>query len=843
MTLKKEMAPPVSGITRSTKNATKVRSLEVVDKYTENRDLIEEPTFPRFSYFKKPITNIKPSSELTMEEVHEMIISDSFEGITNQLRSIAEPIAESKFKAEKFDHVTFNGTFHKRNDKALKIPSKHFVIDVDKVGEKLMELRKRIISDKVLSPQLVFKSPRGNGLKIVVRISSEIIDYSAKSKIMNPIWQAVNSYFVKEYSDLLTANDKGEIIDGACKDVSRACFLCHDANAYLNVNEVVLSHDFIEANQPQLAEEKPRKTALKSSVKRLVNPSTTLADLARRHLLPAENHHPNLLAFIGAAKTIGLPVEHTLNFINEQVHISAESTCSEGAKLIELANDIYNRYGTDSEGVQYLTQISFGYKILMFKYQKDVGFVLSGLFYDEVRAILHQAGFAKRKIGEAFIFIQKIGCTIKEVNPEAMKGYMTDHVYSIENSICFSYQDEQYQIPPAAIRETFLKHSNNIFNSVWLQHLKINDEPIKKDTENEMFFFFQDNFVTVSKTGIHTEKWDEKNGFCIWNTQIIQHNFSFIKEFETSHFYQFLKNVTNHDEERFSTMITGIGYLLHHHFRESEGQAVIFYDESITDIKTPMGGSGKGLIVNAIKQVRYVTKIDGKHLTNENRFKWELVTPSTEVVWLDDAKNDFDFSILHTNLTDGWTIERKYLSQFVIDPQDSPKTVICSNSIIKGGGSTNRRRQFIIELSDFYSRQIIRGEEKPVEHTHGCIFFNKAAWKPNEWNMFFSLMLHCSHKYLTNGLVYSTGINVELNRFRQATSEDFAEWVSDKKFEKNTQYMTSAYFDEFIGIYYGEKSIGQRTFTSWIKEYASYKKWIFDRKQSNGITYFLFNSI
>jgi hypothetical protein len=35
MTLKKEMAPPVSGITGSPKNATKVRSLEVVDKYTK----------------------------------------------------------------------------------------------------------------------------------------------------------------------------------------------------------------------------------------------------------------------------------------------------------------------------------------------------------------------------------------------------------------------------------------------------------------------------------------------------------------------------------------------------------------------------------------------------------------------------------------------------------------------------------------------------------------------------------------------------------------------------------------------------------------------------------------
>jgi|GEM_PF-23908 len=815
---------------------------KAVCKYTENRDLIEEPLF---SYFKKPIKNIKPSGEFTLREIHEMIISDRFAGVTNHLRSLTDTAAASQFKGSKLDYVTFNGTFYNRNDAALKKPSWYFAIDIDNLGEKVAEVRERIISDKVLCPQLVFVSPRGNGLKIVVRIASEVINYSATSKIMDPIWQAVNSYFVKEYADLLTPNEKGEIIDGACKDVSRACFLCHDATAYLNVNETVLGHEFTEAYQPQQVEKNNRKTASKSSVKRTVNPRTTLEDLAVRHLLQSENHHPNLLAFIGAAKTIGQPVDHTVKFINDKVHISTGSTYSDFAKVTELCKDIYNRYGTDSEGAQYLTQVSFGYKILFFKYSRDIqSFILNGLFYDEVRTILHDAGFAKRKIGKGFVFIQKNGCIIKEVNPELMKGYMTAYVDSIENSICFSYQDEQYQIPPVAIRETFLRNSNNIFNSHWLQQLKIHDEPVKKDTENEMYFFFRDKFVTVSKKSIKQEKWDDKIGFCIWDTQIIQHDFYFIDDFTPSHFYQFLKNVTDHDDDRFITMATGIGYLLHHHFRESEGQAVLFYDESITDIKTPMGGSGKGLIINAVKQVRNVTKVDGKHLANDNRFRWELVTPSTQIVWLDDVKSDFDFSILHTNLTDGWTIERKYLSQFIIDPQDSPKTVICSNSIIQGGGSTNRRRQFIIELSDFYSKQIIKGDEKPVEQTHGCIFFNKTTWQANEWNMFFSLMLDCAYQYLNSGLVHSSGINVEINRFRQATSEDFAEWVIDQDFETNKQYETAKFFKDFVSTYYGDNpSIGQRTFTRWIKEYASYKRWKFERKQSNGTTSFLFNSI
>jgi hypothetical protein len=286
-------------------------------------------------------------------------------------------------------------------------------------------------------------------------------------------------------------------------------------------------------------------------------------------------------------------------------------------------------------------------------------------------------------------------------------------------------------------------------------------------------------------------------------------------------------------------MSTGIGYLLHHYFRESEGQAVLFYDETITDVKTPQGGSGKGLIVNAIKQLRNVTKIDGKHLDISNRFRWEQVSPSTQVVWLDDMMPDFDFSILHSNLTDGMTIERKYLSQFLIQPKDAPKTVLCSNSIIKGGGSTNRRRQFIVELSDFYSRQIIKGDEKPIEREHGCLFFDNDAWPAEEWDLFFSVMLDCAYQYLNYGLVHNTGVNVEMNRLRQATNEDFVMWAIEKVFEKNVEYDTKEHFNSFVSIYYGEThAIGQRTFTGWLKEYAAFKGGRLEIKSSNNRQYF-----
>jgi len=816
---------------------------------TENKEGFNEisnsPKDNVFSYFIKPIQNIKPSKEINLFEAWQLITGNDFEQVTTQLRSIEDIKAAKRFKASNFDYVTFNGTFTERADTAAKTASSYFTVDVDNIGEQLMQFRESIINDKVLCPQLVFISPRGNGLKIILKIDTDLLDLTANSKRTNTIWQSVNTYFSIHYANLITPTAKMEFIDPACKDLSRACFICHDATAFLNINNSgIIDADFISKYPPLLVEKFKAQKNKTSNDLRQVSPTTTLEDLAARHLNKKDNHHKEILAFVSAANTIGTPIEQTLNYLKNYVHISPQSAHSDTDKLTKEVEDIYNRYNTNSEGIHILTPITFGYKILYFKYSREAkAFILSSLFLDEIRKILHNAGFAKRKVGKNFVYIQKNGCIISEVSPENMRDYMTGYVDSIEDSICFSYQNKLYQIPPAAIRETYLKNSNNIFNKAWLEHLQEHTEPLLKDKEHEMYFFFKNVIVTVSKDGINTEDWKDKTGFCIWDEQIIQHNFDFVEDFIPSHFYKFLRNVTNNDESRLITMVTGIGYLLHHSFKESEGQTVILYDETITDTRTPQGGSGKGLIVNAIKQVRKVTKIDGKHLDATNRFKWELVTPSTQIVWLDDVKPDFDFSILHSTLTDGWTIERKYLSQFTIDTVDSPKTVICSNSIIKGGGTTNLRRQFIIELSDFYSRQIKTGNEKPIEQTHGCIFFSK-AWQLHEWNMFFSLMVDCAYQFFNSGFVYNKGVNVELNRFRQATNEDFATWIEDQDLQPNQRYETKKYYEPFVQLFYGSTHIiGQRTFTNWLRDYAAYKGWIFEVKQSNGIPYFLFKSV
>ncbi len=805
-------------------------------------DIFKEPKDNEISYFNKPILNITPSKILDLDQIFSEISSTRYKQVTDELRAIKDTKKAKTFKSSNFDYVTFSGVFSQRGDNFLVKPSNYFTIDVDNVGENLKDLRQAIIDDQELCPQMVFISPSGNGLKVIVKIDSNLIQYQAKGRKMENVWDAVNSYFSFHYADFITPTEKNEFIDGSGKDISRPCFLCHDPNVHFSPNDTgIIDYDFIH-KYPSIIIKSVNKPSKRVTTKEItVNPSTTLSDLAKRHLKEIDNHHPDILKFVGAACTTGQPIEDVKEYLTKNVNISTDSTHNDVNKMLHLVDDLYSRYNTNSEDVITLDERKIAYKFLYARYDKDAKkYIFSSLYRDGVLKMLHDAGFAKRKIGKNFVYIRANWCIIKEVTPENMRDYMISHVFSIEEKYSFIYKKQDYSIYPDNIREIFLRTSNDIFNKNWLEHIKEHTVPVLKDNAHEIYFFLKNVLVTISKEGISTESWDDKTGFCIWADQIIQRDFEIIEDFTQSHFYKFLRNVTNHDVERFNSMVTGIGYLLHHSFKESEGQAVIFYDEEVTDIKTPQGGSGKGLIINAIKQVRNVTKIDGKHLEATNRFRWELIVPSTQLVWIDDVKPDFDFSMLFSNLTDGWTIERKNLPQFTIAPKDSPKTVICSNSIIKGGGSTNKRRQFIIELSNFYSKKIKTGNEKPIEQEHGCIFFGE-EWMQQEWNMFLNLMFDCAYQFLNFGFIPYKTKNVEVNRVRQSTSEDFAMWVEDKNFQPNVEYNTKSFFNEFTAIFYCESyTIGQRTFTGWIKDFATYKGWEHVSKSSNNVSKFIF---
>lgn len=172
---------------------------------------------PRVSYFQPPITNVLPSEELSLQEVHRRITGDSYAEITANLRQLKDEKKKRQYKAASFPYVTFAGCFARRQDSPLLKSSLLMAFDFDHLKD-LPAAREQLLNLKFFSTELLFTSPSGDGLKWVIKFDRPDISYEN-------YFLSVSRYLSENY---------GLSVDKAVKDRSRACFLPFDSEAYLN---------------------------------------------------------------------------------------------------------------------------------------------------------------------------------------------------------------------------------------------------------------------------------------------------------------------------------------------------------------------------------------------------------------------------------------------------------------------------------------------------------------------------------------------------------------------------------------------------------------------------------
>jgi len=172
---------------------------------------------PLFSFFKSPINNIKPHSETTLRKVYNAIVGNYYKERTEKLRAISDVAQARKFKAANFDYCTFSGTFTTRNDKALIKHSGLLCVDFDHL-QSVELLRNQLLQDEYFDTQLLFRSPSGNGLKWIISINTAETTHS-------DYFAAVANYILQTY---------GVAVDKSGRDISRACFLPFDPQAFIN---------------------------------------------------------------------------------------------------------------------------------------------------------------------------------------------------------------------------------------------------------------------------------------------------------------------------------------------------------------------------------------------------------------------------------------------------------------------------------------------------------------------------------------------------------------------------------------------------------------------------------
>ena len=182
----------------------------------------------KFSYFNAPVTNCYPNGVKNIQSIVDVLTGDELKKKTEALRAIKNDVDQRKYKAKEFPYATFSGVFSYRDDEKITYRSQYFCVDADHLDDRLLEVADIIIGS--IKPALMFVSPRGNGLKVVLLIDPNV---------SHAAYFAAFRRFFKEHFDIK--------IDEACKNVSRACFLCHSPQVYTSDEPTIFDQLFVNS--------------------------------------------------------------------------------------------------------------------------------------------------------------------------------------------------------------------------------------------------------------------------------------------------------------------------------------------------------------------------------------------------------------------------------------------------------------------------------------------------------------------------------------------------------------------------------------------------------------------
>lgn len=417
------------------------------------------------------------------------------------------------------------------------------------------------------------------------------------------------------------------------------------------------------------------------------------------------------------------------------------------------------------------------------------------------KRFLESEGFCKYKLDSNFLLVRVKNNIVEEVSTVMIKDFVMGYIAGIP-------AESLESISRSEIVEALLKGANNLFNAQFMEFLITKKLEFNKDTESIGFFYYKNGFAEINANGVTFNEYSKLNK-CIWEKHILKRNYRETKR--RSDYEDFVYNVCNKETERYNSLRSAIGYLLHSYKSPAVLKAIIFLDEKLSD--GAYGQSGKGLICKSIGHVRNMVSIDGKNFNINSDFAFQRVSPDTTVIAIEDLKEKFPFERLFSIITDGLTVEKKNQDQIYLPVTESPKLVITNNYIISGTDDSTMNRQFVIEFSDYYNKNHI-----PLDD-FGKFFFE--GWDEDDWAAFDNYMIECLQLYLKNGLMSYSYVNLTQKQLIDETCPEFVEFAEELQLD--TVYDKKELYESFKTEYSDYEKLQQQKFTKWLKVYGRIK--------------------
>ncbi len=171
------------------------------------------------SFYCGGINKTIPKRTISVEDIFYLIKSDYYKNQVLRIREFPNK-ADRKILKDKLDYVTFSGVFSKRGNENMISPSGFLCLDYDAVTNINTEFQ-NLKNNKYV--HMIFKSPSGNGFKVVVKIPPT----------------KDNEEFKRRYDAITKEFGASESLDPTSRDIARACFLSYDPDAYYNPNSEV----------------------------------------------------------------------------------------------------------------------------------------------------------------------------------------------------------------------------------------------------------------------------------------------------------------------------------------------------------------------------------------------------------------------------------------------------------------------------------------------------------------------------------------------------------------------------------------------------------------------------
>lgn len=244
----------------------------------------------------------KQSTITSLKKIYQDIKNEKYKDKINTLRGLTSEEEQKTFKSSQLPAFTYSAEFNgpRRTNKVSKY--KQIIgLDYDNVDNP-QSLKN--LADGIPTTMMSFISPRGNGLKVFVKVNSALEHHKTA-------WLQVNKFYEQKI---------GQSSDPGVKDVTRLCFVSSDPEAYVNWNaevfEVKLEGNVV-AKIPTFF-------------------SNSLSDFS------PGNQHNTVVSVSGKAINNGIDKEDVIDFFRS--HTSSSYTINE---LVSTVEDCYNRYGLD----------------------------------------------------------------------------------------------------------------------------------------------------------------------------------------------------------------------------------------------------------------------------------------------------------------------------------------------------------------------------------------------------------------------------------------------------------------------------------------------------------------